>query len=103
MRRVLVVALLLSLPGQARAWNPHGHRVVAALAHARLEPPVQRRVDALLALNPDHARWVAGVAPADRAVVAFLRASNWADDIREAPDHRDQPGAPLARGYPDRQ
>jgi hypothetical protein len=103
MRRVLVVALLLSLTGSARAWNPHGHRVVAALAHARLQAPVQRRVEALLALNPEHARWVAGVAPADRAVAAFLRASNWADDIREAPDYRDEPSVPLAKGYPDRQ
>ena len=103
MPRVLVIVLLLSLAGEARAWNPHGHRVVAASARARLETPVQRKVDALLALHPDHARWVAGVAPADRALAAFLRAANWADDIREAPDYRDEPRAPLVNGFADRQ
>jgi len=84
MRRLLVVALVL-WAGQARAWNPHGHRVVAAVAHARLQPRVQQRVAALLASRPEYRQWAAGVPPAERDRAAFLRAANWADDIRELP------------------
>jgi hypothetical protein len=100
---VLAVVVLLSFARPARAWNPHGHRVVAAIAHDRLDPPVRRKVEALLALNPEHGRWVAGVAPADRGRAAFLRASNWADDIREAPGYHDEVPAGVHVGYQDRQ
>jgi hypothetical protein len=88
------VAVVLALAAPARAWNPHGHRVIAALAYPRLRPDVKRRVDALLALHPDHPRWVEGVPPGERALAAFMRASNWADDLRERP-------GPAADKHPD--
>jgi hypothetical protein len=84
MRRLLVIALLL-LPVPALAWSPHGHRVVASLAYRKLAPATRIKIAALLKLNPYYARWIAGVSPRDRDEVAFLRASNWADDIREDP------------------
>lgn len=88
----VLVGLLPAAPAQA--WNPHGHRVVAALAYPRLRPAVRRTVDALLAAHPDHARWIEGVAPDERALAAFMHASNWADDIRERP-------GPAADKHPD--
>lgn len=90
------LVLLMLVPGRpARAWNPHGHRVVTAIAYRSLTPPVKARVAALLRLNPAYGRWVAGVAAADRDLVAFMRASNWADDIREETSgySPDPPGA----------
>src|SRR4051794_31304382 len=80
-----IAVLLLLLPTPAWAWNPHGHRVVAAVAYGQLRPQTRRQVSALLALSPGYPRWIAGVAPPDRDQAAFLRASNWADDIREDP------------------
>src|SRR4051812_20469849 len=101
MGRGLLVVLLLLASGEARAWNPHGHRVVAAIAYPQLRPEVKRQVAALLRLNPEYPRWVAGVPAAERERAAFLRASNWADDIRELPDYTDAP-APPRSGYGDK-
>jgi hypothetical protein len=86
---VVVCALVLVWAGEARAWNPYGHRVIAAAAYRRLEPGVARKVDALLALNPDYRRWTAGVAAGERALAAFMRASSWADDLRTDPRYSD--------------
>jgi hypothetical protein len=90
-----IALVLVLLPAPARAWNPHGHRVVAASAYAQLRPSTRRQVATLLALHPAYPRWTAGVTPGQRAEAAFLRASNWADDIRvdpsipEADKHKD--------------
>jgi hypothetical protein len=106
MRRWLVVPglslLAVLVPAAARAWNPQGHMMVAALAYQQLEPAARAKVGSLLRLNPDYPRWVAGVAPADRDRIAFLRAANWADDLREAPGYTDEPQPPRP-GYQDHQ
>jgi hypothetical protein len=101
MRRFVVVAIVAGWAGQAHAWNPNGHRVVAAVAYARLQPRVQQKVAALLALNPEYPRWVAGVPRGERDQAAFLRASNWADDIRTLPGYSDDP-QPARLGYADK-
>jgi len=85
MRRFVIAALVLGWAAPARAWNPHGHRVVAAVAYPQLQPQVRQKVAGLLALNPELRHWVEGVPRADRELAAFMRASNWADDIRELP------------------
>jgi len=85
MRRFLIAVLLVGWAAEARAWNPNGHRVVAAAAYPKLQPQVRQKVAALLALNPEHRRWVEGVPPGERELAAFMRASNWADDIRDLP------------------
>src|SRR3954452_7075268 len=90
MRRFVVVALVLGWAVEARAWNPHGHRVVAAVAYAKLEPRVRQKVAALLPSNAEYSTWVAGVPPGERDLTAFMRASNWADDIRELPGYSEQ-------------
>jgi hypothetical protein len=92
--KVAVLAVVLGWGAPARAWNPHGHRVVAAFAYRRLRPDVRWKVDALLALHPDHPGWVEGVPPGERSLAAFMRASNWADDLRERP-------GPAADKHPD--
>jgi len=85
MRRFAVAVLVLGWAMEARAWNPNGHRVVAAAAYPQLQPQVRQKVAALLAIHPQYGGWVEGAAGPDRDLTAFMRASNWADDIRELP------------------
>jgi S1/P1 Nuclease len=66
----------------ARAWNDFGHRVVAAVAWQHLTPMARAQASALLRLNPDYPRWVAGVAPEQQDSIAFLSAATWPDDIK---------------------
>lgn len=42
----------------------------------------------LLKLNPDYGTWTASVPDGDRARIAFLRASTWADAVKGMPDYR---------------
>jgi hypothetical protein len=109
-RRAACVAFLaatLAAPA-ARAWNDHGHMLVAAIAYRHLTPHARDRVQALLALNPDHAAWIAGVPAASREAVAFLRAATWADAIKRANGYvndSDHPTGAAARqnvGYADK-
>jgi hypothetical protein len=95
MRRFVLAVLLLGWAFEARAWNPNGHRVVAAAAYPQLQPPVRQKVAALLALHPQYRRWIEGLAKEERELAAFMRASNWADDIRE------MPGFPEAQKHKD--
>jgi hypothetical protein len=82
------IVLLLLLPSvRAWGWNPHGHRVVAAVAYQQLTPAVREKAAALLRPLPEYRVWTRGVRAEDRDLVAFLRASNWADDIREDPHY----------------
>ncbi len=56
------------LPALALAWGPNGHRIVADIAQARLDPAARAQVALLLAGEPDQS--LAGIA-------------NWADDLRD--------------------
>jgi hypothetical protein len=103
--RALALAALLCLAGRAEAWNDFGHMETAAIAWAKLTPEVRTRVAALLERNPSYSNWVVGAKAADRARVAFLRASTWADAIRSDShfddDAQDSPTATQNIGYGD--
>ncbi|MBX3691587.1 MAG: S1/P1 nuclease [Dokdonella sp.] len=60
--------------GTAMAWSEAGHRIVAAMAEARLSPGVDAQVRALLAVSG--AQSMADVA-------------GWADDVRKDPQQRE--------------
>ena len=101
----LLVLALVSSP--ARAWWDAGHMQIAYLAYKRLDAPVRDKVDALLKLNNDYAKWTAG-APDDRTakLYAFVHAATWADDIKTREYHytRDKVDSPTAGqniGYTD--
>ena len=63
---------------------------IAAAAYGQLTPAARARVDVLLRINPDYPTWVAGVPDADRGKVAFVRASTWADEIKDKPAYIDE-------------
>jgi hypothetical protein len=44
----IALTLPLALPGAAQAWGPHGHRIVARVAEARLTPAARAAVRELL-------------------------------------------------------
>jgi len=86
--RSIVVAVLSSVAAigslqPAAAWWDEGHMQVAYLAYQRLDPAVKEKADALLKLNPDYSKWVAGAPDAATArLYAFIHAATWADDIK---------------------
>jgi hypothetical protein len=67
---------------------------VAYIAYQKLTPTAKATADALLTKNPAYNTWVMAIpdTPANRdrrALIAFLRASLWADDIKGASDYTD--------------
>jgi len=70
------------------AWHEFGHMEVAAVAWEKLTPTVRARVGRLLEKNPLHGTWIAGVDPADRDRVAFIKSSVWADTIKKLHEYR---------------
>jgi hypothetical protein len=98
----------LSLSAQVQAWNDFGHMTVVAVAWRQLRPVARLRCSELLRLNPDYSGWVSGVAPDRQDVIAFLKASTWADAIKHEPgyiDDGERPEGPEANaniGYEDR-
>lgn len=97
-----------SLLAPAQAWNDFGHMTVAAVAWRQLHPVARVRTSELLRLNPDYSRWVSGVAADQQDVIAFLKASTWADAIKHEAGYIDDgerpegPDANLNVGYEDR-
>jgi len=82
-----LAAITLSAHTHAHAWNDFGHMVVAAIAYPQLTDTTRARVDALLKLNPDYAKWVDGVPDKDQGVTAFVMAARWPDAIKRNPDY----------------
>jgi S1/P1 nuclease len=80
-----LILALLGFVAHAAAWDDLGHMMVGAIAYDRLTPDVRQKVITLLKLNPHYARWVADVPEDEKARVAFLRATRWADDIKRDP------------------
>ena len=107
MRLFAACAALLSLALPAAAWNGTGHRVIAAIAYARLTPQARAKVDALIRQHPDYATLLtqdASQDPAARARRAFENAAAWPDTIRgdmrfyDSTDAKAVP-TPLMAGY----
>src|SRR4051812_38709855 len=70
-----LAVLLFMLQGQARAWGPGGHMIVAFIAHDRLNPKSKAEADRLIALNIEPT-------PITSKSLNFVNASNWPDDLR---------------------
>ncbi|HTC51607.1 MAG TPA: S1/P1 nuclease [Steroidobacteraceae bacterium] len=93
---------------RVRAWDDFGHMTVAAVAWEHLTPVARARATALLRLNPDYAHWVSEPSTDQRDVVAFLRASTWADAIKHEAGYLDDGDRPEGAdanqniGYEDR-
>ncbi|HKC94326.1 MAG TPA: S1/P1 nuclease [Nitrospira sp.] len=80
---VLTIIALLCLPTSVVAWDALGHMMITASVYEHLTPAARKNVATLLKLNPKYATWVAGVPAKDKERIAFLRASLWADDIKD--------------------
>ena len=68
---IVVAALLLSQWARVLAWGAIGHHVVARIAWAHLTPAARDRVNDLLRADGG-------------GLDAFVRASTWADEVRDA-------------------
>src|SRR6476646_5484600 len=93
-RFLACAAILLGAAAPAWSWSRGGHMTVAYIAYQKLTPAAKAKVDALLKKNPDYNSWVTAIpdTPANmdrRALIAFLRASLWADDIKGAAGYTD--------------
>lgn len=95
--QVTSVAIVLAVFAggvRLRAWNDHGHMLVAFVAYQQLStvPAVKAKVDALIRLNPLIGDWDKEVAslPVDmRPAALFAYAATWADIIKSDPAHHD--------------
>jgi hypothetical protein len=84
---VLLSLFFMHAPGRALAWFDMGHMTVAAVGYSKLDPAVRVKIANLLRLNPDYETWVAGTPVEHQDMVAFVRASTWADDIKKRHDY----------------
>jgi hypothetical protein len=73
---------LALLPHPASAWNAAGHRLSALIAWQQLDDATRQQISRLLALHPDHERWIARNKNGPAELAAFLEASTWPDDIK---------------------
>ena len=55
-----MIALAVAPLTPAFAWWDAGHMQIAHVAYKHLDAPVKDKVDALLKLNADYAKWTAG-------------------------------------------
>jgi hypothetical protein len=93
-----VLLTLAVLPVSASAWNMPGHMLSAAIAYQVLRqknPPTIEKVKAVLEKHPWYAnQWQArlqDVPAADRAMVLFMQAARWPDDIRTQDKTQNRP------------
>jgi hypothetical protein len=104
------LGLLLAsfLATTASAWDSFGHMMVASIAYNDLTPAVRKKVAPLLKLNPDYKLWIKGVAKANQANIAFVRAATWPDAIKSEKgytndgEHPTGPNAGANIGYSDK-
>lgn len=89
MRVWIYILLALLLPAQkCFAWGNAGHEIVAYIAYENLDAPTQKRLDALVKLNPCYATWsseVKTLPAADQSVALFMLAATWPDAIKMIP------------------
>lgn len=86
LRHLFMLAALLGAALPAQAWNAGGHRLSALLAWQQLDEKTRDKVGWLLARHPEYGRWLArGTTTRNEhppALIAFLEASTWPDDLR---------------------
>lgn len=82
----LLATVMIS--GNAYAWNSFGHMESAAIAYNRLTVTAKRKVDELLKSNPQYKRWTLHIPVADKAKIAFIKASTWPDEIKDMKGYR---------------
>ena len=91
----LAALVFLLTAGTARAWNPQGHMLVAAMAYDQLAPAQRERLVVILRAHPDFAKWQEAapkdVAGFDFGRYAFMRAATWPDDVRKSGSPYDHP------------
>jgi S1/P1 Nuclease len=79
----MLTACIACFVTPALTWWDEGHMQIAYVAYRKLDAQVKEKVDTLLRLNPDYAKWTAGAPDEGTARLwAFMRASVWADDIK---------------------
>jgi hypothetical protein len=71
---LLVSMLLCAVPATASAWSPSGHRIVAELAEEQIAASTRVQIRHLLGVS---------------GTTSLADVSNWADDIRDDPSHRE--------------
>jgi hypothetical protein len=96
--RIMVTAAFATWSAPLSAWWDGGHMQIAAIAYSKLTPEAKDRVDALIKLNPDYKTWVGCFPPDQVNKLAFVRASVWADDIKEEPAYTDDGNSPTDSG-----
>jgi hypothetical protein len=83
--RFLAVVITAGLAASSlSAWDACGHLVTAVIAHQRLSPSVQAKVDAVFAHDPRGR--------------SFVDSSTWPDDIKEG-KRNEEPKAPLNKPW----
>lgn len=100
--RALIAALagLVLSTSNSLAWWDEGHMRIAAMAWDLMSPAARAEASRLLELNPEYDEWVAAVPkpPAGGAKdikrYVFIRASVWADDIKEMKRYKDASNTP---------
>jgi len=107
LQKVALALVVTCFATSASAWWDGGHMQIAYVAYKKLDAPVKDKVDALLKLNKDYAKWTAN-APDERTAKlnAFVHAAPWADDIKTKDynytrDKVDGPTAGQNIGYAD--
>ncbi len=89
-RKILLVIATVVLAGGLSApvygWNTYGHMAVAYVAYQKLTPTAKARVKDLLSQNPKFNEWMswvpASASPADKDMMVFMLAAQWADEIK---------------------
>ncbi|HVZ38612.1 MAG TPA: S1/P1 nuclease [Candidatus Kapabacteria bacterium] len=96
--RLIFSTLLLAFAAVniSYGWGNVGHMAVAGAAYNRLTAKVRKRADALIQLNPKFHEWEqkipGGTSPSRKAMMLFMIAATWADQIKG--DHQHVPDGP---------
>jgi len=83
---VMAMVVMAGAAGPAYGWDSYGHMAVAYIAYQKLTPEKKARVKELLKLNPKYDEWLgwvpANASQADKDMMVFMIAANWADEIK---------------------
>ncbi len=81
-----LLSTLATFAPPAYGWGDVGHMMVAYAAYQELTPAAKSRVNALVLKNPKQKDWVklvpAGTSKADKAMMLFMIAATWPDQIK---------------------